>query len=141
MPSDPITLGDITVTFLVEAGDSNDSMTMFEVAVAHEGRVPAPHSHDGWEETIYGLTGTLTLTVGGVEDLLGPGEAVCIPRGVVHGFEAVDGDVTFLVVSSPGVFGPAYFRAIADVIARAGDGPPDLEAIHAVMREHGLTPA
>lgn len=141
MPTDPIQLGQITVRFLVEAADSNGSMTMFEVEVGHRARVPVPHGHDGFEETIYGLTGTLTLTVGGEEILVGPGDAVCIPRGVVHGFEALDGDASFLAVASPGVFGPEYFLELRDALAAAQGGPPDVEAIAAIMHRHGLTPA
>jgi hypothetical protein len=42
---------------------------------------------------------------------------------------------------TPGILGPDYFREAAEVLAAAGDGPPDLAAIAAVMRRHGLTPA
>lgn len=138
---DPIQLGDITIRFLVEAGDSDGSMTMFEVELTNRAKVPAPHSHDGFDETIYGLTGTLTLTVAGEEVLLGPGEAMHIRRGVVHGFEALDGDASFLAVATPGVFGAGYFLELRDVVAAAAGGPPDMGALRAVMERHGLTPA
>ena len=46
-----------------------------------------------------------------------------------------------LAIATPGVFGPAYFQEVADVIAAAAGGPPDPAAIGAVMRRHGLTPA
>ena len=61
---------------------------------------------------------------------------------VVHGF-AVSGDAgaSILFVATPGLFGPAYFTEMRDVLAAAGDGPPDREALMAVMRRHGLTPA
>jgi hypothetical protein len=39
------------------------------------------------------------------------------------------------------VFGPSYFREIGEVLAASTGGPPDLGAIGAVMRRHGLTPA
>jgi hypothetical protein len=39
------------------------------------------------------------------------------------------------------VFGPAYFREIGEVLALNAGGPPDLTALGAVMRRHGLTPA
>ena len=71
---------------------------------------------------------------------IGPGEAICIPRGVIHGFtnrESVD--ARFLAIATPGLFGPAYFREIGDVLA-AGR-PPDHAALAEVMRRHGLTPA
>jgi hypothetical protein len=49
--------------------------------------------------------------------------------------------VRFLAIATPGVFGPAYFQEVADVLAAAGGGLPDPAAIGAVMRRHGLTPA
>jgi quercetin dioxygenase-like cupin family protein len=102
----------------------------------------APHSHDAFEETIYGLEGVSTWTVDGETVEIGPGEAVCIPRGAIHGFENRGGvDAKFLAIASPGVFGPDYFREIGDVLAASQGGPPDLASIGAVMRRHGLTPA
>jgi quercetin dioxygenase-like cupin family protein len=135
-----ITVGALRVRFLVEAAASNASVTVFECDVPAQSRMPAPHSHDGFEETIYGLEGVTTWTLDGETVEIGRGEAICIRRGGVHGF-ANDGsvDAKFLAIATPGVFGPAYFQEIGDLLAR--DGPPDLEALSAVMRRHGLTPA
>jgi hypothetical protein len=67
---------------------------------------------------------------------------VCVRRGQDHGFEnGGDVDATFLAIATPGVFGPAYFREIAEVLAASAGGPPSLAAIGEVMRRHGLTPA
>jgi mannose-6-phosphate isomerase-like protein (cupin superfamily) len=79
------------------------------------------------------------FTVGGERTDLHPGEALFIPRHVIHGFSN-GGNVgaRFLAVISPGLLGSGYFRDVADVLA--GDGPPDLEMIGEVMRRHGLTP-
>ena len=104
--------------------------------------MPAPHSHDAFEETIYGLAGTITFTVGGTDHEVGPGDAVFIPRGAVHGFvNRGDTDARFLAVTTPGLLGPAYFREMGAVVKAAAGGPPDLEAVKDVMRRHGLTPA
>jgi quercetin dioxygenase-like cupin family protein len=137
-----IQLGPLRVEFLVEAGDSNDSVTMFECFVPVGARVPVAHSHDGFEETAYVLEGTCTWTIDGETGESGPGESVCIRRGQVHGFEnRGQEDVRFLAIATPGVFGPAYFQDLADILAAAAASPPDPEAIGAVMRHHGLTPA
>ena len=105
-------------------------------------RMPAPHSHDGFEETIYGLQGTTTWTIDGQPVEVRPGEAVCVQRGQIHGFHNHgDIDATFLAIATPGVFGPAYFREIGEVLAASAGGPPDPAAIGEVMRRHGLTPA
>jgi quercetin dioxygenase-like cupin family protein len=60
---------------------------VFECLVPVGSKVPLPHSHDAFEETIYGLEGTCTWTVDGQTHQVGPGESVCIRRGLVHGFE------------------------------------------------------
>src|SRR3954447_9975613 len=104
--------------------------------------MPAPHSHDAFEETIYGLEGVTSWTVGGHAVEIGVGDAVCVPRGAVHSFQNAGAeDAKFLAIASPGLMGPDYFREIHEVLAAGAGGPPDLAKIHEVMRRHGLTPA
>jgi quercetin dioxygenase-like cupin family protein len=137
-----IDVGAISIAFLVDSDDSGGSVTAFECEVPADAKVPIAHSHDAFEETIYGLEGVCTWTIDGHALELGPGESVCIRRGQMHGFENRGGvDAKFLAIATPGVFGPAYFRDIAQVIAAAARGPPDLAALGDVMRRHGLTPA
>jgi quercetin dioxygenase-like cupin family protein len=135
---DPIPLGPITVTFSVDAEMSNGTATMSRCDVAGGAGLPVPHSHDAFEETIYGLEGMTTFTVDGEAIPVGPGDTLCIKRGQVHSFMAGDDDTAFLAVATPGVFGPAYFLELRDLLA--ADGPPDPAAIGAVMLRHGLTP-
>ena len=140
--NDTITVGELGVRFLVDSGDSNGTASVFECYVPAYARMPAPHSHDGFEETIYGLVGSTTWTIDGETVEVGPGEAVCVRRGQIHGFQNQgDVDATFLAIATPGVFGPAYFREIGEVLAASAGGPPDLAAALEVMRRHGLTPA
>ena len=136
---EPIHLGPITVTFFVDAEMSNGTLTLMRCDVEGGEGLPVPHSHDAFEETIYGLEGVTTFTVDGKEMPVGPGGTLCIRRGEVHSFMAEDGDVSFLAIPSPGVFGPDYFFEIRDVIV-ASDGPPDPQAFAEVMLRHGLTP-
>ena len=134
--------GPVEIRFLVEPEESGGSVSIFECRVPAGVKAPAPHSHDGFEETIYGLEGVSTWTVDGERRDVGPGEATCIRRGAVHGFvNEGDADTVFLAVATPGLFGPTYFREIGEVAAAAAGGPPDIAAIMAVMRRHGLTPA
>jgi quercetin dioxygenase-like cupin family protein len=141
MHNETIAVGALSVRVLVEAEDANGTASVFECYVPANSRMPAPHSHDGFEETIYGLEGTTTWTIHGQTVEVGPGEAVCVQRGQVHGFQNHgDVDATFLAIATPAVFGPAYFREIGEVLAGAG-GPPDVAALGEVMRRHGLTPA
>ena len=142
MTNDTITVGAFSVRFLVEAADSNGSASVFECYVPANSVMAAPHSHNGFEETIYGLEGTTTWTIDGETVDVGPGEAVCVQRGQIHGFQNNGStDATFLAIATPAAFGPAYFREIGAVLAASAGGPPDLAAAFEVMRRHGLTPA
>jgi len=137
-----IRIGQLAVRFLVEGRTSGGSVAVFEFDVPAGARMPSAHSHDSYEETIYGLEGVLTLTVDGRQSDVCPGEVLCIPRGAVHRFDnghAVD--ARMLAIVSPGILGPDYFREIAAVVKAATGGPPDPPALAEVMRRHGLTPA
>src|ERR671921_454978 len=88
------------------------------------------------------LEGVLTWTADGEQTEVGPGEVLCIPRGVVHRFDNhQEVDAKMLAIVSPGVLSPEYFREMAAVIKAATGGPPDPVALAEVMRRHGLTPA
>jgi hypothetical protein len=43
-------------------------------------------------------------------------------------------------MQAPGILRSAYFREVAKILDAAAGGPPDLPALAAVMRRHGLTP-
>ena len=83
-----------------------------------------------------------TWTVAGKTIEVGPGQALCIPRGAVHGFDN-DGsqDVKALCVITPAAIGPEYFRESAKVINAAAGGPADRTKMVEIMRRHGLIPA
>jgi quercetin dioxygenase-like cupin family protein len=137
-----VKIGRLTIRFLLEGKASDGSIAVFELYVPARAKVPMAHSHDGYEETIYGLEGILTLTLNGQPTDVGPGEILCIPRGVVHRFDNThEGDVKALAIITPGILGPDYFLETADIIKSAAGGPPDSAALAAVMRRHGLTPA
>jgi len=138
-----IRLGPLSVRFLVTGRNSSGSLAAFEMMVPARQRLLAPaHSHDKYEETIYGIDGVLTWTVNGTRFEVGPGQALCIPRGAVHRFDNHgNADVKALCVISPAAIGPEYFRESAEVINAATAGPPDRVKMAEIMRRHGLTPA
>jgi len=143
-PSDEaIRIGPLAVRFLLTGEDSGGSIAAFEVSVPAGQRLAAPaHSHDHYEETIYGVDGVLTWTVDGKQIDVGPGQALCIPRGAVHRFDNNGSrDVKVLCVVTPAAIGPDYFRESAEVINAAAGGPPDPAKMMAIMHRHGLTPA
>ena len=137
-----IMVGELAIRFLVAAEESAGSVAIFEFDVPAGAKVAAGHSHDGYEETIYGLEGVLTWTIAGVPVDIGPGEVLCIPRGAVHQFDNTrEVDAKALAIVTPGVLGPDYFREVAAILDTAAGGPPDFAALGEVMRRHGLTPA
>ncbi len=137
-----IWVGELAIRFLVEGEESGGSVAVFEFDVPAGSKLPAAHSHDAFEETIYGLEGVLTWTIDDTPVEVGPGEVLCIRRGVVHHFDnAHGGAATALAVVTPGILGAAYFRELAEIVGAAAGGPPDVAAIAETMRRHGLTPA
>ena len=139
---DTIRVGPLSIRFVLDAEASGGRATAFECDVPANAVMAAAHSHDGFEETNYGLAGVVTFTIDGERRELHPGEVVFVPRGAVHAFENRSAaDARFLAVVTPGVFGPDYFKEIGAVLSAAAGGPPDPAAIGEVMRRHGLTPA
>jgi quercetin dioxygenase-like cupin family protein len=137
-----IRVGGMAIRFLVEGEQSAGSVAVFEFDVPADDKIAAAHSHDGYDETIYGLEGTLTWTVEGDETEVASDEALFIPRGAVHQFaNASDADAKALAIATPGIIGPDFFREAGAILEAAAGGPPDLAALGAVMRRHGLTPA
>src|SRR5258708_9032865 len=134
-----LTLGSLERIFLQHRTDPAGSGGVFEMTVQPNARMPIPHYHDSWDETIYGLTGTTTFRVDGKDIDVTPGKPVFIKRGIVHGFtNRTTEPVTCLCILSPGVLGPQYFKDIAGLLAA---GTPDPARMKETMLRYGLIPA
>ncbi len=138
-----IRLGPLEVRFLLTGEESGGAVAVFEVVVPAAQRLTAPaHSHRHYEETIYGIEGVLTWTVDGKQIDVGPGQALCIPRGAVHRFDNnTSQDAKVLCMVTPAAIGPQYFREAAEAVNAAAGGPPDRAKMMEIMLRHGLTPA
>ena len=129
MTGELIHVGDTTIRFLVEGDASSGSAAVFETAIGADGSMPAPHIHQSFEETVYGLEGVSTWTVDGTTVDVTPGQALCIRRRVVEHFDnRGDVDAKVLAIITPGVLGPSSFREVAAVFADDPAGPPDVGA-------------
>jgi quercetin dioxygenase-like cupin family protein len=134
-----IDFGSLKVKFLQSREETAGSIDMFELVLQPGGRMPVPHYHESWDETVYGLTGTSTWHVDGKDIALAPGEAVFIKRGMVHGFDNISGSVaTCLCVLTPGALGPSYFREMAGLLK---GGAPDPAKMKETMLRYGLVPS
>jgi quercetin dioxygenase-like cupin family protein len=136
-----IKIGPLGIRFLLTSDDSNGNVSVFEVLVPVGQKLAAPaHKNDAYEEILYGIEGVLTWTVDGTPIEVGPGQALCIPRGAVHRFDNLGSeDVKQLVIITPAIMGPAYFREAAEVISAGKDGLPDRAIMMDVFRRHGMT--
>ncbi len=138
--TETIRVGQIEIRFLLESKDTNGQLAAFEFTVPVGAKVPMPHSHEHYDETIYGLEGVFTFTVNGRVTEVASGETLFIPRGAVHGFNNLKpSNAKALAVVTPALIGPEFFREMAAIINVGG--PPDMERIKAVMNRHGLVPA
>src|SRR5215212_7803472 len=138
MADETIRMGGLELRFLQSKEATGGSLDLFEMTVQPDARMPVPHYHESWDETVYGLTGTTTWRVDGQDIALAPGQTVFIRRGVVHGFRNdTQQAATCLCLLTPGVLGPGYFREIAGLLS-GGGGPPDPVRMKAVMLRHGL---
>ncbi len=58
----------------------NGTLTMFEYLVPVCAKVPLPHYHESFDETIYVLEGIMTFTVDGKTEKLKEGQILFIPK-------------------------------------------------------------
>jgi len=134
-----IQVGQVTINFLLETADTKGSVAMFEFSVPSGAKVPLPHYHEHYDETIYGLDGVITFTVEGKPVDIAQGESYFIPRGVVHGFNNFTNENSkALAVITPALLGSNFFEECAKIV-NAG-GPPNIGKLNEVMKRHGLVP-
>ena len=134
-----IRIGPLELRFHRDKHETHGSLDLMEMLVPPDGEMPVAHYHRNWDESVYGLDGTITFTVDGAAHPIGPGETLFIPRGTVHGFNNRSGaPARCLAVLTPGVLGPEYFRELAALVAK---GPPDEAEVERIMLRHGLVPA
>ena len=136
-----IRIGPLVIRFLLTGDDTNGAVSVFEVTVPAGQKLAAPaHKNDAYEETLYGIDGVLTWNIDGKAIEVGPGQAVCIPRGAVHRFDNFGTeDAKQLSIVTPAIMGPAYFREASEVVNAAAGGPPDAAKMVEIFRRHGMT--
>jgi quercetin dioxygenase-like cupin family protein len=139
MKNETIKIGQTTIDFLLESADTNGSVAMFEFGVPAGAKVPLPHYHEHYDETIYGIEGVITFTVEGKSIDIASGESYFIPHGAVHGFNNLRAEnAKALAVITPALLGPNFFKECSEIV-NAG-GPRDIEKLRIVMNKHGLVP-
>ena len=129
----------LELRFLKTRDETDGHLDLFEMTVEPDARMPIPHYHENWDETVYGLAGVTTWRIDGKDIAVGPGQNVFIRRGIVHGFRNdTRTPATCLCILTPGRLGTAYFREIEALVA---NGAPDPAKMKATMLRYGLVPA
>jgi mannose-6-phosphate isomerase-like protein (cupin superfamily) len=137
--SDVIRVGQIEIRYLLEGSATDGALAMFEAVIPAQARVPVPHFHVAYDETVYGLSGSATFVVDGREVVLGRGETLFIRRGAVHQFQNRGTEpARFLATITPGILESDFFREIGAAVGAGG--PPDARRLGEIMLRHGLQP-
>jgi quercetin dioxygenase-like cupin family protein len=137
--TETIEMGGLRLRFLQTKEDTGGSLDAFEMIVQPNARMPVPHYHESWDETIIGQMGVTTWRVDGKDIELTPGESLFIKRGIVHGFRNESAEAaSCLCILTPGALGTAYFREIAALL---DGGAPDPVKMKETMLRYGLVPA
>jgi quercetin dioxygenase-like cupin family protein len=137
--TETIIAGGLHLRFLQTKEETGGSLDAFEMIVKPNARMPVPHYHEGWDETIIGQMEVTTWRVDGKDIELAPGQSLFIKRGIVHSFRNDSAEAACcLCILTPGVLGPSYFREIAALLS---GGAPDPAKMKEIMLRHGLVPA
>ena len=137
--TETIVAGGLQLRFLQTKDETGGSLDAFEMIVQPNARMPVPHYHESWDETIIGQMGVTTWRVDGKDIELMPGHSLFIKRGLVHGFRNdLPEAASCLCILTPGALGTGYFREIAALL---DGGAPDPVRMKETMLRYGLVPA
>jgi mannose-6-phosphate isomerase-like protein (cupin superfamily) len=132
---------DTLMTFKARTEDTGGRLTAWEQLLPHRSSPPL-HVHSDDDEAWFVLDGDLTFRVGDSTWSAGPGSFVWAPRGLPHTFRVDSPTARLLAVAVPGRF-DRFVRATgrpaeAPTLPPPPDGPPDMAALVAAAREHGM---
>ena len=136
---DTIRIGELSVTFLKTRYETGGAFELFELTVPAFARVPLPHLHRKYDETIFGVDGTMTWTLSGKPTEVRRGTTLLIPRGAPHSYaNPTHTAARILCLQTPGLLGPEYYLEIAALFRT--DPHPNLAGIGAIMSRYGVVP-
>jgi len=134
-----IRVGEMSVTFLKTRHETQGTFDLFELTIPPFNRVPLPHIHRKYDETIFGVDGTMTWTLLDQPTEVRRGITLFIPRGTPHFYaNRTHTTARILCLQTPGVMGPEYYLEIAALYRT--NPHPDLAGIGAIMSRYGVVP-
>jgi quercetin dioxygenase-like cupin family protein len=133
-----IRVGEMSVTFIKTRHETAGAFDLFELTIPPFARIPLPHIHRKYDETIFGVDGTMTWTLLDQAHQVRRGTTLFIPRGTPHFYANTSHETArILSLQTPGVMGPEYYFEIA---AHFHDDGPNVAAIGEVMSRYGVVP-
>jgi quercetin dioxygenase-like cupin family protein len=133
-----VQFGGLGVRFMVEGAQSGGTFALVEHPIEPRVLAAPMHTHEREDEYTYVLEGEIGVQVGDEVRVARPGDLVFKPRGVPHAFwNAGEAPARALEIISPAGF-ERYFAEIAPLLPPAHQGPPDAQALGAVMARYGL---
>lgn len=134
-----IRVGEMSITFLKTRHETGGAFDLFELTIPPFARIPLPHLHRKYDETIFGVDGTMTWTLLDRPTQVSRGTTLLIPRGIPHFFaNRTHTTCRVLSLQTPGVLGPEYYLEIAALYHTSR--LPDLAGIGAIMSRYGVVP-
>jgi quercetin dioxygenase-like cupin family protein len=134
-----IRVGEMSVTFLKTRHETGDAFDLFELTIPPFARVPLPHLHRKYDETIFGVDGTVTWTLHDRSSEIRRGVTLFVPRGTPHSYaNNAHTPARILCLQTPGVMGPEYYLEIAALYLN--NRHHDLARIGAIMSRYGVVP-
>jgi quercetin dioxygenase-like cupin family protein len=132
---------DTLKTIKVLSEDTGGRLTAWEELLPHRSSPPL-HVHAAEDEAWFVLEGSLTFQVADSAWVAGAGAFVWAPRGLPHTFRVDSPAARLLGLAVPGGFDRfvlATGRPAEDAaLPPPPDGPPDMGALVAAAREHGM---
>lgn len=134
-----IRIGELSVTFLKTRHETDGAFDLFELTIPPFARIPLPHIHRKYDETIFGVDGTMTWTLLDQPTEVRRGTSLFIPRGTPHSYaNRTHHTARILCLQTPGVMGPEYYLEMA-ALYRASPHP-DLAGVGEIMSRYGVVP-
>ena len=133
-----VQFGGLGVRFMIEGAQTGDNLALVEHPIEPRVLAAPMHTHRNEDEYTYVLEGEIGFQVGEEVRVARSGDLVFKPRGVPHAFwNAGDTPARALEIISPAGL-ERYFAEIAPLFPPDHAGPPDEEALGAVMARYGL---
>jgi mannose-6-phosphate isomerase-like protein (cupin superfamily) len=133
-----VMMGGLGVRFMIEGDQSGGGFALLEHPIGPRVLAAPLHTHELEDEYTYVLEGEVGVQVGDEVRVARPRDLVFKPRGVPHAFwNAGDEPARALELIPPAGF-ERYFAEIALLLPPNHNGPPDEEALGAIMAKYKL---